>query len=52
MLNNILSNNLSFFRFLFAEMCTKFWSKAPAEKGALGQMSTNFQVYFIHINFF
>ena len=24
----------------------------PAKGGALGQMSKNFQVYYIHINFF
>ena len=33
-------------------MHTKLWPKAPAREGALGQMSKNFQVYFIHINFF
>ena len=33
-------------------MRRKLWPKAPAKEGALGQMSTNFQVYFIHINFF
>ena len=40
------------FRFYYAEMRRKFWPKAPAKEGALGQMSRNFQVYFIHINFF
>ena len=30
-------------------MRRKLW---PAKEGALGQMSKNFQVYFIHINFF
>ena len=29
------------------ELCPK----APAKEGALGQMSKNVQVYFIHINF-
>ena len=33
-------------------MLRKLWPKAPAKEGALGQMSKNFQVYFIHINFF
>ena len=33
-------------------MREKLWSKAPVKEGALGQMSKNFQVYFIHINFF
>ena len=32
-------------------MRRKLWSKAPVKEGALGQMSKNFQVYFIHINF-
>ena len=30
----------------------KLWPKAPAKEGALAQMLKNFQVYFIHINFF
>ena len=33
-------------------MRRKLWPKAPAKEDALGQMSKNFQVYFIHINFF
>ena len=33
-------------------MRRKLWRKAPAKEGALGQMSKNFQIYFIHINFF
>ena len=33
-------------------MRRKLWPKAPAKKVALGQMSKNFQVYFIHIHFF
>ena len=33
-------------------MRRKLWPKAPAKEGALGQMSKNFKVYFIHINFF
>ena len=33
-------------------MRRKLWPKAPAKEGALGQMSKNFQVYFIHIIFF
>ena len=33
-------------------MRRKLWPKVPAKEGALGQMSKNFQVYFIHINFF
>ena len=41
-----------FFRFDYAEMRRKLWPKAPAKVGALSQMSNNFQVYFIHINFF
>ena len=32
-------------------MCKKSWPKAPAKEGALSQISTNFQVYFTHINF-
>ena len=41
-LNNIVSNNLLFLP----------WPKAAAKEGALGQMSKNFQVNFIHINCF
>ena len=37
-----------FSRFYYAEMRRKLWSKAPAKEGALGQMSKNFQTYFIH----
>ena len=33
-------------------MRRKLWLKAVAKEGALGQMSKNVQVYFIHINFF
>ena len=33
-------------------MRRKLRPKAPAKEGALGQMSKNFQVYFIHIIFF
>ena len=33
-------------------MRRKLWPKAPANEGALGQMSKNFHVYFIHIKFF
>ena len=33
-------------------MRRKLWPKTPAKEGALGQMSKNFQVYFIHIIFF
>ena len=33
-------------------MRRKLWPKAPAKEGALGQISINFQVYFILINFF
>ena len=33
-------------------MRRKLWPKAPANEGALGQMSKNVQVYFIHMNFF
>ena len=50
-LNNIVSNNVSFLRFYYAKMRKKLWAKAPVEEGALSQMSKNFQVYFIHINF-
>ena len=32
-------------------MHTKLWPKAPAKEGALDQMSKNFEVYFIRINF-
>ena len=28
------------------------WLKAPAKESVLGQMSKNFQVYFVNINFF
>ena len=41
-----------FSRFYNAEMHRKLWPKAPAREGALGQMSRNFYVYFIHMNFF
>ena len=41
-----------FFHFYYAEMREKLWPKAPVKEGALGQMSKNVQVYFIHINFF
>ena len=50
-LNNIVLTNFSF-RFYYAEMRRKLWPKAPAKEGALDQMSTKFQVYFIRINFF
>ena len=33
-------------------MRRKLWPKAPAKEGTLSQMSKNFQVYVIHINFF
>ena len=33
-------------------MRRKLWPKAPATKGTLGQIWKNFQVYFIHIDFF
>ena len=33
-------------------MRRKLWSKALAKEGALGQMSKNFQIYFIRMNFF
>ena len=33
-------------------MRKKLWAKALDKEGTLGQMSENFQVYFIHINFF
>ena len=33
-------------------MRKKLWPKATTKEGALGQISKNFQVYFIHINFF
>ena len=33
-------------------MRRKLRPKAPAKEGALGQMSKNFQAYFIHINLF
>ena len=33
-------------------MHKKLWPKAPAKEGTLGQISKNFQVYFIHINIF
>ena len=41
-----------FFRFFYAEMRRKLWPNAPAKEGALGQMSNNFQFFFIHTNFF
>ena len=40
-----------FFRFYYAEMHKKL-PKGPAKEGALGQILKNFQVYFVHINFF
>ena len=33
-------------------MRKKLWPKARAKEGALGQMSKDFQVYFMHINLF
>ena len=33
-------------------MRRKLWPKAPAKEGVLGHMLRNFQVYFMHINFF
>ena len=33
-------------------MRKKLWPKALAKEGTLGQMSKNFAIYFIHINFF
>ena len=33
-------------------MGRKLWPKALAKEDTLGQMSKNFQVYFIHINCF
>ena len=33
-------------------MRRKLRPKAPAKEGTLGQMSKNFQVYFINVNFF
>ena len=33
-------------------MRRKLWPKAPAKEGALGRMSKNVKVYFIHLNFF
>ena len=50
-LKNIVSNN-NFFHFYYAEIRRKLWPKAPDKEGALGQMSKNVQVYFIHIIFF
>ena len=56
-----IKNNLfSFFHkfeqhcieFYYAKMCRKLWPKARAKEDASGQMSKNFQVYFIYINFF
>ena len=41
-----------FFCFYCAEMRRKLWPKAPAKEGALGQMLTNFQVYFVRVNVF
>ena len=41
-----------FFRFYYAEMRRKLWPTVPAKESALGRMSKNFQVYFIHIHFF
>ena len=54
-LNNIVSNNLSFLPFLLCWNTQKIVAQGPrpkAKEGALGQMSKNFQVYFICINFF
>ena len=33
-------------------MRKKLWPKAPTKEGALGQITKNFQIYFIHINCF
>ena len=51
-LNNSISNNFPFRPFFHCWMRKKLWPKAPAKEGALGQVSNNFQVHFIHINFF
>ena len=32
-------------------MRRKLWPKASTKEGALGQMTKNFEVYFMHINF-
>ena len=42
----------NFFHFYYAEIHKKLWPKAPSLSGALGQMSKNVQVYFIHKHFF
>ena len=49
MLNSQKNNH--FFHFYYAEMRRKLWPKAPVNEGALGQISKNFQVYFINIHF-
>ena len=41
-----------FFRFYYAESRKKLRPKAPAKKGAFGQVSNNVQVYSIDIKFF
>ena len=51
-LRGLLLSKFSKNRFYYAELRRKLWPKAPAKEDALGQMSKNFQVYFIHINFF
>ena len=52
MLKTLCQIIFNFFRFYYAEIRSKLWPKAPVKEGALGQMLKNFQVYFIHINFF
>ena len=49
-----LFNTILYLRKINAKLILrrKLWPKAPAKEDALGQMSKNFQVYFIHINFF
>ena len=42
---------IHFFLSYDAEMYGNLWRKAPTKEDALGQMSTNFQVYFINIIF-
>ena len=51
-MNNIVSKKLHCFRFDYTEMRRKLCPKAPVKEGSLGQISKNFQLYFIHINFF
>ena len=47
----VIQNSIIAFVGIFGDFVGIFGTKALAKKGALGQISKNFQFYFIHINF-